>query len=951
MSRNQTLLCFLFLLLSKASLAQPWPVPTAIESRLLEAGNDAHSGQNFGVTLAFDGEWLAVGANTATVDGRASQGAVYIFRRVGDRFQVMQRLVQSDGQAGDLFGSALALHNGRLIIGAPGTDLGVDANRGRVLDFALQNGTFVESSRVTAASTDADDRFGSALAFDGQVLVVGAPSASVGGTSNVGVAFAFRVSAGAFLGPQRLEPSSRVNGDSFGLSVALSGNTVAVGAPLADAGGLTDCGAVSVFVDSGGAFSLQQTLQMSGRDQQDWFGWSVALHEDRLYVGAPFDDWATIDRGSVQPFTRSGAVWIGGALIQAPDGATSDLFGYVVRTDGSNLVIGARADQVTLGSQGSAYHYRINPSFAYQGKVVDPDPGSNDYFGNTLALSAGLMAVSSRLDDVGGVADTGSVSVFEVGTEPPIWQAKLSATYPIPNSDFGRVMAASGDNVFVGMPSATRATAGATGAVDWYRRQPNGSWQFAQRFFAGDGQAGDAFGAALALAGDTLVIGAPNASMQSQSAAGCVYLLSPQGNSYVLSGRLDAGSAQSGAQFGAALAAHGNQVLIGVPGASFEGQQFRGGVLVAEVVGTALSFRQTVIDPNGAAGDHFGRSVAHAVAAIAIGAPNADINGQVDAGKVLLFSRNENTFTQTNTHVGEQPQALAHFGASLASSWRVLAIGAPDADVAGLVDQGQLSWVEWSAPASLRTLAESNEAAGAHFTSRLAVHSGLIVAASPLADVGAMSGAGRVNSYLSNGAELIKVGELVAATPEAGAAFGSGLMLDGNRAFIGSPFTDRIDTNSGLLFPDVGSVQIFDPDVEVVLTLSNNRDQVYQGLPDLTELLIANVGTHPVAGVSIQAPAPVGLSAVQWSCLSLQGAACPNLLGEDSLETVVDLAPGAGVLFERLGQVDVPAGQTLESLASVNVIGASSDDPGNNHFADIDVVVLDVLLRDSFESD
>ncbi|AVP96675.1 hypothetical protein C7S18_05415 [Ahniella affigens] len=939
------------LLLSAVCLAQSWTVPTAIESRLLDAGNDAHSGQNVGVALAFDGEWLAVGASTATVDGRSNQGVVYLYRRVGDHFLVTQRLAQSDGQSGDLFGSALALRNGRLIVGAPGTDIGADANRGRAVVYMLQNEWFVESTRVTAASTDADDRFGSALAFDGQMLVIGAPYASVGGTNNVGAAFAFRFNGGTFQTPQRLEPTSRVNGDSFGWSVALSGNTVAVGAPLADGGGLTDCGAVSVYVDSGSSFSLQQTLQMTGRDQQDWFGWSIALNGDRLYVGAPFDDWATVDRGSVQPFTRSGSVWSGGALIQASDGATSDLFGYAVNTDGTDLVIGARADQVTLGTQGSVYHYRIQPSFAYQGKLVDPDPGSDDMFGNTLALSAGSLAVSARLDDVVGVADTGSVSVFEIGLQTPVWKAKLSATYPIPGSDFGRVIAASGDHAFVGMPSATRATAGATGAVDWYRRQPDGSWLFAQRFVASDGQAGDAFGAALTLAGDTLVIGAPNASPLNQSAAGGVYLLRPQGNGYTLSGRFDAASAQSGAQFGAALSASGNQVLIGVPGAIVDGQSSRGSVVVAEVMGTSLVLRQTVIDPNGAAGDRFGKTLAHAVAGAAIGAPMADVNGQVDAGKVLLFARNQNDFTLTQTHVAEVPQAHAHFGASLASSWRVLAIGAPDADVAGLVDQGQLSWLDWSAPTALRTLADSHEPAGAHFAAGLAVHSGMILAASPLATVGESVGAGRVNNYLSNGAELVKIGELVAAAPETGAAFGSGLFLDGNRAFVGSPFTDRVDTHSGLLFPDVGSVQIFDPDVEVVLTLGNGRDQVIQGLSDLSQLLIANVGMHPAAGVSIQAPAPTGLSSVLWSCTGLQGAACPSSPADDLLDAVVDLAPGAGVLFERLGQVDLAAGQTLESLASTNIIGASSDDPANNSAADRDAVVLDVLLRDSFESD
>lgn len=947
-SRLIFLLCVAVCLTASVQ-AQPWSVPTALQSQLAAAGNDAHTAQNFAQNLAIDGDWLAIGANFTSVEGRTQQGAVYVFRRVGDQYQPVQRVVQPDGQSNDLFGNAVALKAGRLIVGAPGTDVGAEADRGRVLVYTEVAGQFVEQQRLVGTATDAGDRFGQSVAFDGQVLAVGAPYAMVAGVNTVGAAFAFALNGNSFASPQRLEPASRVSGDAFGWSVAVDANTIAVGAPTADVSGLTDCGAVTVFVSSSGTFALQQTLQMSPRDQNDWFGWSLALNGDRLFVGAPFDDWSTIDRGSVQPFVRSSGVWTSRALIQAPDAATQDLFGFAVASIGDDLVIGARDDSASVSRQGSVYQYRINPSLAYQRKLTDSDSGSVDLYGGSLALSAGQLAVGARLDDVGSISDTGSASVYALGTGEPLRLAKLSATRPVPAGEFGRVLAALGDDAFVGMPSAATAGIGAAGAVDWFRRQSSGQWQFMQRFVAANARAGDAFGAALTFAGEHLIIGAPGFTEQAQSAAGAIYLLSRQGAGFTLSGPYRDGPPQAMAQFGAALAADSGQVLIGVPGATVAGQPHRGVVLTATVSVGGMVVTQSVLDPAGAAGDRFGQTLAQTATHVAIGAPLADVAGASDAGKVVLYTRGQSGLQFRHTHVADPPQAFSHFGASLASSARLLAIGAPDADGSNAADQGQLAWVDWSAPDTLRQLADAGQAAGASFASALAVHGGLILAASSLADVGDAVGAGRVSMWMSNGAELVQVGELVSATPETGAGFGSAVQLSGNRAFLASPFADQIDAGTGLRFADVGSVQVFEPDAELVLDLDNGVAQLIQDFPEVSTLLLANIGTHPVAEVAIQAPLPQGLAQVKWSCTALNGAACPIVLGEPSLAATVDLPAGSSLLFQRQSQVVAAAGTEVESLADTGVLDVSNDDQADNADTDRDLVVTDLLLRDSFE--
>ena len=120
----------------------------------------------------------------------------------------------------------------------------------------------------------------------------------------------------------QLAASDGAADDWFGYSVAISGDTAVVGAPWHDVGGNADQGSAYVFVRNGGTWSLQAQLFASNGGADDWFGISVAISGDTIVVGANQDDvGANVNQGSAYVFARSGSTWNEQVWLYAGDGS------------------------------------------------------------------------------------------------------------------------------------------------------------------------------------------------------------------------------------------------------------------------------------------------------------------------------------------------------------------------------------------------------------------------------------------------------------------------------------------------------------------------------------------------------------------------------------------------------------------------------------------------------
>ena len=271
--------------------------------------------------------------------------------------------------------------------------------------------------KVIASDGAAGDFFGISVALSGDTALVGADLDDVSANSYQGSAYVFTRSGTTWTQQGKLTASDGAAGDLFGISVALSGDTALVGAYGDDVGANGDQGSAYVFTRSGTTWSLQQKLTASDGAAYDRFGNSVALSGDTALVGA---DWHNVganpDQGSAYVFTRSGTTWSEQAHLTASDGAAYYFFGISVALSGDTALVGAYGDNVGANdNQGSAYVFtRSGTTWSLQQKLTASDGAAYDYFGNSVALSGDTALVGAVSDDVGANDSQGSAYFYDI---------------------------------------------------------------------------------------------------------------------------------------------------------------------------------------------------------------------------------------------------------------------------------------------------------------------------------------------------------------------------------------------------------------------------------------------------------------------------------------------------------------------------------------------------------
>src|SRR5262245_53646402 len=223
-------------------------------------------------------------------------------------------------------------------------------------------------ARLVASDGADGDQFGRSVAVSGDTLVVGAPLDDIGANTSQGSASVYVRSSGIWsFQPKRTANDGGMQ-DGFGATVAISGDTIVVCA----IGEL----AAYVFVRSGGVWSFQQKLTANDVEPPDFFGSAVALSGDTIVISSPEDNIGTnIDQGSAYVFVRSGSVWSQPFKLIASDGAEGDTFGLSVDVSNDTIVVGALLDNIGANiGQGSAYVYaRSGDVWTFQQKLTAGD--------------------------------------------------------------------------------------------------------------------------------------------------------------------------------------------------------------------------------------------------------------------------------------------------------------------------------------------------------------------------------------------------------------------------------------------------------------------------------------------------------------------------------------------------------------------------------------------------
>ncbi|PKB71357.1 MAG: hypothetical protein BZY87_05750 [SAR202 cluster bacterium Io17-Chloro-G6] len=373
------------------------------------AAADSAQGKKFGTYVAIDGGTLIAGAPADFSKGTDS-GAAVVFTKASGVWTEQAKLVGDDTGVGDLLGQVVGLSGDTAVLGAPG-ETPVGTNSGSAYVFVRSEGVWTQQAKLTASDAGPGDQFGRSAAISGDTIIIGAPTDTPTGT-NSGSAYVFTRTDGVWTEQAKLTTNKAFTADNmFGWSVAIDGDTAAVGA-LGDFSNGADSGAAYVFTRTDGVWTEQGKLTASDAFTADNFGRSVALSGNLLAVGAPGNTDKGADTGAAYVFARGDGAWSEQAKLTASDAASTDNFGWSVSISGDTMAAGAFGDAAKGVDAGSVYVFKQSgTTWTEQANLTATGAAVNHKLGTSVSLSDNDLAAGAPGDFQKGT-DTGSVHVF-----------------------------------------------------------------------------------------------------------------------------------------------------------------------------------------------------------------------------------------------------------------------------------------------------------------------------------------------------------------------------------------------------------------------------------------------------------------------------------------------------------------------------------------------------------
>ena len=411
------------------------------------------------------------------------------------------------------------------------------------LDFTLESAgansggvgllsSWTQQAKINAVDTEMFDRFGASVDIDSNTVVVGAfqedADLGSGALPDAGSAYIFILSGNTWVQQVKLNASDAGSNDYFGWSVAISGDTVVIGAwqddPDLGAGELGNAGSVYVFVRTGSSWSQQAKLNATDAESEDMFGYSIAIDGDTIVVGAKGEDPDLGDgeleyAGSAYVFTRSNGIWSQQAKLNATDAEASDVFGFSVAIDGNTIVVAAPWEYPDLGAGlilngGSVYvFFRSAGNWIQQEKLNALDTWDNAQFGFSVGIDGDTIISGARFDapDLGSgpIWGAGSAYIFKRSGSNWIQQAKLNANDAQEYDRFGWSVAIDGDLAIAGAIYQDLGGAAIDGGAAYVFVRVGSSWSQQSKLYDPAAQDNnDWFGRAVSIDEINIVIGA-----------------------------------------------------------------------------------------------------------------------------------------------------------------------------------------------------------------------------------------------------------------------------------------------------------------------------------------------------------------------------------------------------------------------------------------------------------
>jgi trimeric autotransporter adhesin len=440
--------------------------PFVQQAKLTRSSPGGYDG--LGDSVAIAGDTIVVGAAGAETPERyIHEGSAYVFVKPAGGWANATQTARLVGGTTPSFGGSVAISGDTIVVGAPGEH---PSGTGAAYVFVKPAGgwataTYLPTAKLTASDGAPYNYLGSSVAISGDTIVVGAAGL-------YHAAYVFVKPAGGWTSGTQTAKLTASDGPSwnyFGFRVGVSGNTVVVGAFNSTLSGGEESGAVYVFVQpAGGWANGTETAKLTASDAAaDLRGPSLAISGDTVVAGAPLNDVVGHDaQGSAYVFVKPAGGWASEtetATLTASDGAAGDYFGNSVAVSGGMLVAGAPYAEVSGHLDGGAAYVFVKPAAGWASgtqtaKLTSSDGRARDHFGSSVRASGRTIVAGAPFADVSGVVNAGAAYVF--------WRAPASISVTkdlIPASDAGRFdLKVAGTVVKAG---AGDGDSGATGVV------------------------------------------------------------------------------------------------------------------------------------------------------------------------------------------------------------------------------------------------------------------------------------------------------------------------------------------------------------------------------------------------------------------------------------------------------------------------------------------------------
>ena len=787
--------------------------------------SDGTADDLFGKSVAVHGDTIVIGT-PRTDDNGSESGSAYVFTKPANGWTTTStaaKLTTSDGAAEDWFGFSVAVHGDTIVVGATYDDDN-GSNSGSAYVFTKPTNGWATTStaaKLTASDGAADDLFGGSVAVHGDTIVVGASYDDDNGTDS-GSAYVFTKPANGWATTStaaKLTASDGTDYDEFGLSVTVHGDTMVVGAFRDDDNG-TDSGSAYVFSKPANGWATTSTatkLTASDGAADDWFGFSIAVHEDTIVVGAVYDDDNGADSGSAYVFTKPANGWVTtstAAKLTASDGAADDDFGGSVAMHGDTIVVGAWQDDDNGTVSGSAYVYELSDWSAVPDSAHNTNPvGANATSYTVTSLTNGqeynfwiqannALGTSSPSDLAAATPfNTSPTAVDDTASTPEDTAVDINVVSNDTDAD--------GDTLSVtALTTPSNGTAAITASsTTTVTYTPNTGFVGTDRFTytVSDGTDTDTgtvtvnVGQPVKPTGLTATAGKNQAALtwddpSDSSITSYEYLKAPVA-------KLTASDGAADDHFGFSVAVDGDTMVVG----AHRDNSNRGSAYVFIRQSGTWNQAAKLTASDGTADDLFGKSVAVDANTIVIGAHRTDDKGS-ESGSAYVFTKPANGWVTTSTAAkltASDGAAEDWFGYSVDMDGDTIVVGTVYDDDDGSASGSAYVFTKpangWTTTSTAAKLTAFDGAAYDYFGDSVAIHGDtIVVGAHGDDDNGTQSGSAYVFTKPANGwATTSTAAKLTASDGAADDYFGDSVAIHGDTIVVGASQDDDNGSDSG----------------------------------------------------------------------------------------------------------------------------------------------------------